>query len=96
MAAPSAIARAVTTLLLILPRLGGPSAPSRGRSAVHIARIFVDDELKVPVRYAAWNWPKSPGGRPILIEEFTYLDLKLNVGLTDADFDHKNPKYSYR
>jgi len=61
----------------------------------HLARIFVDDELNVPVRYEAYDWPKEQGGAPQLIEEYTYLDLKLNQGFTDADFDTKNPNYSF-
>jgi hypothetical protein len=60
----------------------------------HIAKIFVDNELKVPVRYAAYDWPKD-GGEPELIEEYEYRDLKLNVGLTDSDFDVKNPEYQF-
>jgi hypothetical protein len=59
------------------------------------ARIFIDDELNIPIRYAAWSWPKQPGGEPELLEEYSYLDLKINVGLKDSDFDHENPKYSY-
>jgi hypothetical protein len=55
----------------------------------HIARIFIDDELKVPIRYAAYTWPKEAGGKPQLLEAYTYLNLKLNVQLTDADFRHK-------
>ena len=35
----------------------------------HLARIFVDDEINVPLRYEAYDWPKEPGGRPELIEE---------------------------
>jgi hypothetical protein len=59
----------------------------------NVARIFVDDGLNIPVRYEAYDWPKNPGGQPELIEEYTYLNLKLNVGLTDADFDRYNPAY---
>jgi hypothetical protein len=62
----------------------------------HVARIFVDDELQLPIRYAAWEWPNEEGGRPQLLEEYTYLDLKLNVGLTDGDFDHRNVDYGFR
>jgi len=62
----------------------------------HIARVFIDDEHQVPVRYAAWDWPETEGGKPPLLEEFTYTNLQLNVGLTAADFNHKNPKYNYR
>ncbi len=61
----------------------------------HIAQIFIDDELNVPVRYAAYTWPTKPGGKPVLQEEYTYLKLKLNVGLTDKDFDPKNPEYNF-
>jgi hypothetical protein len=61
----------------------------------HLAQIFIDDELQVPVRYAAYLWPKTPGGKPVLEEEYTYLDMKLNVGLTDEDFNYKNPAYKY-
>jgi hypothetical protein len=59
------------------------------------AHIFIDDELGVPVRYAAWSWPTEPGGEPVLEEEYTYRNIKLNVGLTDADFDPDNEAYSY-
>ena len=62
----------------------------------HLARIFVDDSLNIPVRYEAYDWPKTPGGAPELIEEYTYLNMKINVGLTDADFDIHNPAYRFR
>lgn len=61
----------------------------------HVARIFVDDELNLPVRYEAYDWPKNPGGPPELTEEYTYLNLKVNNGFTDADFDPKNPNYQF-
>ena len=61
----------------------------------HIAQIFIDEELNVPIRYAAYSWPTRPNGAPELIEAYTYLNLKLNVGLTDRDFDHTNPDYSF-
>ncbi len=61
----------------------------------HIAEVFLDKELNIPIRYAAYDWPAQPDGEPSLIEEYTYLKLNLNVGLTDADFDSKNPNYSF-
>ncbi len=61
----------------------------------HVARIYIDDELRVPIRYEAYDWPKTANGKPELLEEYTYIDLKLNVGLTDADFDVKNPNYAF-
>ena len=55
----------------------------------NIATIFIDDELNVPVRYAAYSWPPRPGAKPELIESYTYLNMKVNVGLTDEDFNHE-------
>jgi hypothetical protein len=61
----------------------------------HIAQIFMDDEWKIPVRYAAYTWPKAPGAEPEVLEEYTYQNLKFNVGLTDADFDIKHKDYNF-
>jgi hypothetical protein len=61
----------------------------------HIARIFVDNELMVPVHYEAYDWPDKAGDPPVLLERYTYTNLKLNPGLTDADFDPKNPQYNF-
>ncbi len=61
----------------------------------HIAQIFIDDEYQLPVRYAAYLWPKTPGGEPEILEEYTYQNLKLNVGLTDEDFNVNNANYNF-
>lgn len=60
------------------------------------ARIFVDEELNVPIRYESYDWPKAKGVAAELMEEYTYQNLKLNVGFTDSDFDKKNPNYKFR
>jgi hypothetical protein len=52
----------------------------------HIAEIFIDNQLQLPVRYAAYDWPYVPAAKPRLMEECTITDLKLNVGLKDSDF----------
>ena len=61
----------------------------------HIARIFVDKELNLPIRYESYDWPRREGESPTLIEIYSYLNLKINAGLTDLDFDHKNPEYAF-
>ena len=61
----------------------------------HIARIYVDKELNLPIRYESYDWPRKEGETPKIIETYTYLNLEINVGLTDADFDHTNPAYGY-
>ena len=68
----------------------------RDKLRFHIARIFVDEELGVPIRYAAYTWPTQPGGAPRLMEEYTFIDLELNVGLTEKDFDRTNTRYRFR
>ncbi|MBN2218638.1 MAG: DUF1571 domain-containing protein [Pirellulales bacterium] len=62
----------------------------------HVARIYVDHEYNFPIRYESHDWPKQAGSSPELIEEYTYLDIKLNRGYTDADFDVRNPNYRFR
>ena len=62
----------------------------------HLSRIFIDDELNLPIRYESHDWPSQPGGKPELIEEYTYLNLKINNGFTDADFDINNPNYQFK
>lgn len=62
----------------------------------HLARIFVDKEYNLPIRYESYDWPKETGTPPEVMEEYTYLNLKLNNGFTDADFDIKNPNYKFR
>jgi hypothetical protein len=59
------------------------------------ARVFVDNEYRVPVFYAAYDWPKEEGGKPVLLELYAYRRVKLNVGLTDKDFDPTNPDYNF-
>jgi hypothetical protein len=62
----------------------------------HLARIFVDKELHVPVRFACYAWPNEGGGKLPLLEEYTYRKLKLNVGLTDEDFTRNHPDYGFK
>ena len=60
----------------------------------HLARVFIDDEYTIPIRYEAYDWPQG-GGKPELMEEYTYMNVKVNNGFTDADFDPKNVAYKF-
>ena len=62
---------------------------------VYLTQVFVDTDMKIPVRYAAYDWPRRPGGRPQLLEEYTYRNVKLNPGLGDIDFSRENPEYKF-
>lgn len=59
------------------------------------ADMFIDQEWKVPVRFAAYDWPSTEGAEPPLLEEVTFVDLRINTGLTDADFDVKSNQYKF-
>jgi hypothetical protein len=61
----------------------------------NLAQVFIDDEYQIPIRYAAYGWPEKEGGQPQLLEEYTYLNLKLNPGLAEGEFDHHNPNYKF-
>jgi hypothetical protein len=58
-------------------------------------RVFFSKTLNMPIRYVSWSWPAKPDGEPVLEEEYTYLNVKVNVGLTDLDFDPDNPHYQF-
>ena len=61
----------------------------------YVARVFVDRELNLPIRYESYDWARRKEESPKLIEAYTYLNLALNVGLTDTDFDPANPAYAF-
>ena len=61
----------------------------------HRVRVWVDEQLKLPIRYEQCDWPKEDGAAPEVVEEYTYLRLKLNNGFGDADFDPQNPEYGF-
>ena len=61
----------------------------------HKALIYIDDELQLPVRYEAYTWPEKRGGDPVLLEQYLWTKIKLNVGLTDDDFNPRSKKYNY-
>jgi Protein of unknown function (DUF1571) len=61
----------------------------------HISRLFIDKETRLPVRVENYGFPAQSGADPPLEEEYTYSNLRTNVGLTDADFDRNNPNYAF-
>lgn len=61
----------------------------------HKTRLYLDAETKLPVRLEQYLWPEKEGGEPVLAEEYTYTQIKSNIGLTDLDFDKTNPAYEF-
>ncbi|MFL5328335.1 MAG: DUF1571 domain-containing protein [Gemmataceae bacterium] len=51
--------------------------------------IYFDKETRLPVRAEAYDWPKAGGTQGgDLLECYSYVDMKFNVGLTDAAFNY--------
>ncbi len=61
----------------------------------HKAMVFVDDQRRLPIGFASFTWPEEQGGPPLLLEEYVFTNVKLNVGLGDDDFDRTNPAYGF-
>jgi len=51
--------------------------------------INIDTETTIPIRVRIYDW------EGLLIEDYGYEGLKLNAGLTDADFIMENPDYHF-
>ena len=58
----------------------------------HIARLFIDNKLRVPIYYDSYKWPDRPGGAPPLEESYMYRNLQINNGFSARDFDKNNPE----
>ena len=51
--------------------------------------INLDEEKKVPIKIQIYDCDDQ------LVESYGYENLNLNAGLTDVDFDPKNPEYRF-
>ena len=54
----------------------------------HRMLVYVDKETKLPVRYEAYDQPKSGAAVGDLFEAYSFSDVKLNVGLGENSFDY--------
>jgi outer membrane lipoprotein-sorting protein len=65
-----------------------PADPAKGYYCM-TALIDVDRGYQLPVYAEIFDWQQQ------LIERYGYFEVRLNPGLTDADFDAKNPAYGF-
>ena len=72
------------------------SRPSGREDDFSSAELVLDREKNVVVSFRSFGWPTESNPEPRLIESYEYHDLKLNVGLNDADFDTTNPDYTFK
>jgi len=56
---------------------------------LYLLLLYIDKEYKIPVKIVGYNWEYQLEGM------YVYSDIKLNVGLTDKDFDMANPDYDF-
>lgn len=61
----------------------------------HITRLWIEDESGLAIGVQQLGFPAKNEKEPPVIEQYFYSKLKLNVKLSDADFDTKNPKYAF-
>jgi hypothetical protein len=65
-----------------------PSDPTKGYYCM-TALIDVDRDYRLPIYAEIFDWNGQ------LVERYGYIDLRLNPGLTEQDFDAKNPDYGF-
>lgn len=53
------------------------------------AIVYIDTTINLLVKLEIFDWDNN------LYEFYEFKDIKLNVGLTDTDFDPKNPAYKF-
>lgn len=56
------------------------------------ARLCLYEATGLPAKVEVWDWED---GALRQVEDYGYADLKVDVGLTDADFDPGNDKYDF-
>lgn len=60
-----------------------------------LVRLYMDKETNLPIRCECYGFPMQAGEKAPLLEEYTYTNLRVNVGLRDFDFDRQNPSYQF-
>ncbi len=70
-------------------------APSGKPNDFSLAEIIFDPARQLVLSYRSFGWPVAGEADSPLLESYAYHDLKTNVGLTDKDFDTKNPNYRF-
>lgn len=59
-------------------------------------QLYIDPSNGMTVRLAGYGFSSRQGGQPVLLEEYTYLDLRTEVALTSHDFDAGNRSYRFK
>ena len=69
-------------------------------AVAYLARVFVDKQWHFPIRVEVYRLRRDrdpqAGAALELVECYTYIELTLNRGYTDADFSVNDPQYKFR
>lgn len=71
------------------------SRPSGQSDDFSLAEIIIDPERQLVLSFRSFGWPAKAGEPAPLLESYRYHNVKTNVGLSDADFDVRNPSYNF-
>jgi hypothetical protein len=58
-------------------------------------RVFFDKKSNFPIRLEEYGPPNAANPDGYLIEQYIYTNIRTNVGLSDNDFDTRNPQYHF-
>ncbi|TWU40873.1 hypothetical protein Poly41_17080 [Novipirellula artificiosorum] len=81
--------------LIQVRRTKPPPSNSVDEDNFSLAEIVIDPQRQLILSYRSFGWPASEGTPPPLQESYTYHDIQTNVGLSEKDFDPKNPAYRF-
>ncbi|MBX3441007.1 MAG: DUF1571 domain-containing protein [Planctomyces sp.] len=63
--------------------------------AYQTIRLYFDAESGLPIRSQSYGFAEKNAAKPPLLEDYHYQSLKMNVGLSNSDFDTANFEYNY-
>jgi Protein of unknown function (DUF1571) len=62
---------------------------NNGQFYCHRTVVYIDKETRLPVRFEAYDWPHQGGPQSgELLECYSFVDVKFNLGLNDAAFSN--------
>ena len=60
-----------------------------------MTRLYINKADGLPARVEQFGFPAKSGDAAPIVEQYTFMNVKTNVGLSDVDFDENNPKYDF-
>lgn len=62
----------------------------------HTGRVYFDKKLNLPIKAEQFAFPAKSGKEPQLVEEYHYIDVKLDATPSEKDFDVNSEKYGFK